>query len=208
MAFQSFKTLGQVLQQYTLSYSEDDIIGSPEPYTASDWLRKEIDFALREMSFNNSEHAVCENLIFPVLREIWREAFMPTLVLWSHQTLRYDAALQGVPDYVIARRSPLGKVVFEKPFLATIEAKKDDFERGWAQCAAGMLASQKINGFTSETVFGIVTNGKMWECGSLSMNKLVKHSRSFSIYNLDELTRALRYLFQECERFALAESSR
>ena len=207
MAFQSFKTIAEVLQQYTLRYSEEDFIEPTSPELPSELLRKEVDFSLREMSFNNSEHAICESLIFPVLRDIWREDFMRSLVLWSHQTLRYDNVLQGVPDYLIARRSPLGKVVFEKPFLAVIEAKKDDFDKGWAQCAAGMLAAQKLNGSSDGAVLGIVTNGKMWECGKLEGTRITKHASAFSIYNLNELTSALRYLFQECERFALLDSA-
>jgi hypothetical protein len=207
MAFQSFKTIGQVLQTYTLTFTEQDIFSLPEAHIASALLRSEVEFFLREMSFNNSEHAVCESLIFPVLRDVWREQFMQTLVLWSHQTLRYDSILQGVLDYVIARRSPLGKVVFDVPFLTTVEAKKDDFERGWAQCAAGMLAAQKLNGTTIGAVYGIVTNGKMWEFVQLHNAHITKHPRPFSIYELDELVAALYAFMLECHKLAVQITS-
>lgn len=199
MAFQSFKTIGEVLQKYLLTYREESFVSAMPTTEAPLRLREEIDFTLREMTFNNSENAVCESLIFPVLKEVWRESFTGTLALWSHQALRYDKVLSGVPDYIISRRSPLGKVVFESPFLAAVEAKKDDFVRGWAQCAAEMLAVQKINGFAEEAVFGIVTSGKVWEIAKLEGQIFTKHPASWSIFDLDALTTALRWLFRECE---------
>jgi hypothetical protein len=31
----------------------------------------------------------------------------------------------------LAKRSPLGKVVFDKPYLLLVGAKQDKFEEGW-----------------------------------------------------------------------------
>lgn len=81
--------------------------------------------------------------------------------MWSHQTIAYDENLCAMPDYLLAKPSPLGKKVFEKPFLVTGEAKKDDFIVGWGQCLAEMVPMQKLNGNAEKTLFGIVSNGQV-----------------------------------------------
>lgn len=48
----------------------------------------------------------------------------------SHQSIKYDSELFGIPDYIISKRSELGKIIFETPYLAVVEAKKDDFTSG------------------------------------------------------------------------------
>jgi hypothetical protein len=35
---------------------------------------------------NNSEAAICENLIYPVLKEVWK-VYRRKFILWSHETL-------------------------------------------------------------------------------------------------------------------------
>jgi hypothetical protein len=56
-----------------------------------------------------------------------------------------DHKLSGFPEYILASRSPLGKIVFDKPYLLLVEAKQDNFEAGWAQCLAEMIAAQRLN---------------------------------------------------------------
>ncbi len=46
-----------------------------------------------------------------------------------------------------------------EPYLLVVEAKRDDFVGGWAQCLAALVAAQKINKRTNQVLFGIVTNG-------------------------------------------------
>jgi len=62
----------------------------------------------------------------------------------------------------------LGKIIFESPYIAVIEAKKDDFTNGWAQCSLEMYAIQKINENDKLIICGIVSNGETWEFGKLS----------------------------------------
>ncbi len=54
----------------------------------------------------------------------------------------------------------LSEIVF--PLLAVVEAKQEDFVKGWGQCLAEMVAAQKLNaGVTPQpTIYGIVTTGK------------------------------------------------
>jgi len=70
----------------------------------------------------------------------------------------------GEPDYLIARRSKYGGM--EKPSLCVIEAKRDDFDGGWTQALAEMVASSG-----ADTCYAVVTTGKIWEFGKLE-NKI------------------------------------
>lgn len=82
--------------------------------------------------------------------KIWKEAPLET------------RDTKGVIDYLLA---PTG-AVYEAPLLALGEAKKEDFERGTAQCVAEMRACIQWNEERDNAVpsiFGIVTNGQLWQ---------------------------------------------
>lgn len=163
--------------------------------TLNEQFKADLDFMLREAVVDNSEYAICENLIYPVLKEVWRD-YSKYFVLWSHQTLYYNDDLSGLPDYTLAKRSPLGKVIFDKPFIVLVEAKKDNFEEGWGQCLAEMVAAREINQIPGFTVFGIVSNGDNWEFGKLQDNNFVKELTIYNISDLPKLFGALYEVFE------------
>lgn len=150
------------------------------------------------LGLDNSEWAICENLISPILTETWY-SYKDFFLLWSHHALTYDEDLSGVPDYLLAQKSPLGKIVFYKPFFVAMEAKKDDFTTGWGQCGAEMIACQKINQIEGQTIFGIVSNGKMWEFSKLCDRSFTKNIKPYRIADLDELFGAVNYVFEQCK---------
>ncbi|NEP19536.1 MAG: hypothetical protein F6J97_22030, partial [Leptolyngbya sp. SIO4C1] len=114
--------------------------------------------------------------------------------------LSADAKLSGFPEYTLARRSPLGKVVFDQPYLLLVEAKQDDFEAGWAQCLAEMVAAQKLNETAELTVFGIVSNGRVWQFGQLKEASFTENKQFYTIQDLEQLFAAVNYVFQQCEQ--------
>jgi hypothetical protein len=63
-----------------------------------------------------------------------------TLKLWKGVTFEAPFA-HGAADYLMTAN----RGYFEAPFLCVIEAKKDDFEQGLAQCLVEMLACQWNN---------------------------------------------------------------
>ncbi|WP_333148499.1 MULTISPECIES: hypothetical protein [unclassified Microcoleus] len=119
--------------------------------------------------FYHSEIAIGENIIYPVLKEVW-ENYRINFLLWSDQTLVYNENLLGIPDYILANRSPLGTVVFHKPYFILVEAKKESaFDEVWGQYLAEMIAVQRLNNEPEQTLFGIVSNGAMWQFGKLKL---------------------------------------
>lgn len=199
MSFNSYKRVSQVVSEFRIVYTESDFIVE-KPVRVDDYFRAELSLVLQEGAVDTSEYAVCEKFIYPVLKEVWK-SYREQLLLWSHPALTYDQALSGVPDYVIAQRSPLGRVVFEKPYCVVVEAKQDDFEGGWGQCLAEMIAVQKINGLPDQVVFGIVSNGKLWEFGHLNGVIFTKNVKTYLLSDLDALLAALHYVFEECRLF-------
>jgi hypothetical protein len=198
MPFTSYKDIGQVLKEYQITFEEANWVGQLE-LLISEYFESELEYSLETFSFDDSEYAICENLIYPILREVYKP-YKKWFTLWSHKPISFDENLCGTPDYIVAKKSPLGKPIFEKPFLITVEAKKDDFIAGWGQGLAEMLAAQKLNDISGDrTIFGIVANGKLWEFGKLKGNVFTKNIKSYSLAELEKLFGALNYVFHQAE---------
>ncbi len=197
MAFDSFKSIGEVAAEYQIKLFEDPFI-QPIALEINPFFREQLAFHLSEFSFRESESAVCEMVIFPILAEVYKN-HRHKFVLWSHKTLRYDDRLTGIPDYILSKRSPLSKLVWDKPYFVAVEAKKDDFVKGWGQCLAQMLAMQKLNENPQQSVYGIVSNGQSWEFGILTQDTFTQDPKAYPLSDLDDLISALNFLFQSCE---------
>ena len=195
MAFTSYKSIADVLGSFPLNYQEQNFIESVA-FSCDEYFISRLNTVVQEGVVFNSEYAICENIISPILTEVWRD-YIPDFLIWSHQPLNYDENLSGVPDYVVARRSLRGKVILEKPYVILVEAKKDNFEEGWGQCLAEMLAAQKINGDSLKRLFGMVSNGKLWEFGVLQENVFTKNRKYYVLEDLQELMGAVNFLFAE-----------
>lgn len=198
MPFTAYKTIGDVLKEYQITAMEANYIVETE-VAIREVFKEELEFNLREFVFAESEAAVCETIVFPILREVYR-SYRDKLMLWSHKALVYDAKLSGIPDYILAKRSPLGKQVFERPFFVAVEAKKDDFVAGWGQCLAEMLAMQKMNEPSeTQTIFGLVSNGKLWEFGKLKGDVFTQNITGYTLVELERLLGAIAFIFRQCE---------
>ncbi len=195
MAFTSYKSIADVLKSFPLNYRDADFV-QPVAFPADDYFGSRLNIVVQEGIVFNSEYAICENIISPILTEVWR-SYIQELLIWSHQPLVYDDNLSGVPDYVVAKRSRRGKVILERPYLIVVEAKKDNFEEGWGQCLAELLAAQKINEDPTQQIFGMVSNGKLWEFGLLQADLFTKNRKYYVLENLAELMGAVNFLFAE-----------
>jgi hypothetical protein len=205
MPFSAYKTVSSVLKEFQITYTESNFIVETE-FHVSDYFREDLEFTMREGVVDNSEFAICENLIYPVLKEVWKR-YYSGFVLWSHQSLTYDQYLSGFPEYILSKRSSLGKVVFEQPYFLLVEAKQDNFENGWAQCLAEMIAAQRLNENPEQEVFGIVSNGDRWQLGKLKSNVFTRNQTFYTIQELDKLFAAIDYVFQQCELLLDAQMS-
>lgn len=195
MSFNQYKSIAQVFADFPLNYEENNFL-KEKPLEIDSYFRSRFELILREGVVFNSEYAICEGVIFPILTEIWRE-YKSNLLIWSHQPINYDEKLSGIPDYIIAKKSSRGKIIFESPLLILVEAKKDNFEEGWGQCLAELITAQKINNQPEKILYGIVSNGKIWEFGQLQKDGFTKNIQEYSISHLEQLFAVLNYLFEQ-----------
>ena len=195
MAFtKKYKGLGDVILAYELHHVKENfkIIAKK---AAPKRLVKDLEFDMKEIPFEASEATIREVIIFPILKEAWKP-FNQYLTLWGHKAINADDELAGIPDYIIAKRSERGMIVFESPYIAVVEAKMDDFTGGWAQCALEMIAIQKLNNKAELPVFGIVTNGETWQFARLENGLFTEFTETFILRNLNELFSVLTTIFE------------
>jgi hypothetical protein len=197
MPFSNYKSLGETVKEFQVTYTEANFIAGIE-FKIPNGFREDLEFMMREGVVDNSEYAICENLIYPLLKEVWKQ-YHTKFIWWSHQFLNCDANLTGFPEYILAKRSPLGKIVFDKPYFLLVEAKQDNFDAAWGQCLAEMIAAQRLNENAEIVVFGITSNGDRWQFGKLQANTFTLNSTFYSIQELDKLFAAVNYVFQQCE---------
>jgi len=197
MAFSNYKSISTVIKKFQIKYVQSNFMLEID-FPVKESFREELDLLFMDGVIDNSEDAICENLIYPVLKEVWK-LYRSNLTLWSHETLVYDEDLSGVPDYMVTQRNPLGTIVFDKPYFLMVEAKQDKFEEGWGQCLAEMIAVQRINDDFISEVFGIVSNGKIWQFGKLIADVFTRNRNLYVIQDLDKLFAAVNYIFQQCE---------
>ena len=196
MAFSDFKTIPEVLEKFRIKYTVKDFVQMEEiPGTPSQQFLQEFEFCLQNIDVFASEAARCEAIIFPILKEIYKP-YAKNYALWIKKAISYDETLNGTPDYFIATRSELGIPVVGTPLIILVEAKKNDFDQGWGQCLAELVAAQKINADPDFPVYGIVSDGNLWEFGQLIGDAFTRNRTSVTMDNLPILFGAVDAVFK------------
>jgi hypothetical protein len=123
--------------------------------------------------------------------------------LWKGAAVQSDD-LNGTVDYVAAPN----RGYLDDPLLCIVEAKKDDFEQGLAQCLVEMKACQWRNDQAGNRVdiYGIVTNGTVWQFYKLARDGQVYETLPYALINLDRILGALNFVFAQCAKNILAFS--
>lgn len=182
---EAFKHLGITeLKRWTLT---------ADPVTISDFFRQRLD---RLQRFDLESLEVSKTLLIDAICEEGLEGF-ERLKVWKGAYLEGESVCGNV-DYLIAER----RGYLEAPFGCVIEAKKDNFEQGTAQCLVEMAACKWGNlqlGQDME-IYGIVTNGEGWKFYRLNRNGEVSESLLTGINEMPTLLGLLRTFFGLCDR--------
>lgn len=205
MAFSDFKAIPDVQEKFKITYATDDLLGSEEIVNPSDQFLSELEFSMKYIDVYASEGARCENVIYPILREVYK-GYADAYALWVKKPLSYDETLSGTPDYFISTRSELGILTVGTPLIILVEAKKNDFEQGWGQCLAELVAAQKINDDPDTPVYGIVSDGERWQFGKLINDAFTRHKTSFSVDNIPTLFGAINAVFKAASKASVGQS--
>ena len=194
MAFSDFKKISEVQETFDIIYAEEDFVKVQEAEPSEQFLQ-DFEWTRQNLNVFVSEAARCEAIIFPVLKENYK-AYANNYELWIGTSIAYNELLSGTPDYLISTRSRLGKTVVGKPLIILVEAKRNDFDRGWGQCLAELVAAQKMNNDADFPVYGIVTDGNLWQFGRLVGNTFAQNRADFTLANLPMLFGAVKAVFK------------
>ena len=205
MAFSDFKAIPDVQEKFKITYAIDNLLGTEEIINPSEQFLNELEFSMQHINVFVSEGARCETLIYPILREVYK-GYADGYALWVKKPLVYDQTLSGIPDYFISTRSELGMLTVGTPLIIMVEAKKNDFEEGWGQCLAELVAAQKINDDPDTPVYGIVSDGERWQFGKLVGDAFTQNRTSFSIDNLPALFGAIDAVFKATSKASAGQS--
>ncbi len=178
-------TLGEIIKKYSLQYrqkikldKQDSVFKCPEK------LKDDIVFVLQEIDYDNSIDSVYENLVYPVLKEAWKN-YSNHLSLWGHLTLTEAEAFHA--DYLITPRSELGKIVMEPPFLVVIEVILDNLKRNRPILIEKLCRIQQLNEEYATPIHGILTNGEIWEFIKIEKNVLTHYVQRLEIGEIENL---------------------
>lgn len=120
----------------------------------------------------------------------------PRLRAWKGEPLDSET-LTGVADLLVAPK----RAFVETPLLCAVEAKKDDFEQGRAQCVGEMAACRAVNeadGYRLD-VYGIVSNGQTWQFYRLAVAGTLYQTEFYTTRFLPELLAALYHVCAACD---------
>ncbi len=113
--------------------------------------------------------------------------------------MSYDDVLTGIPDYLFALRSELGKTMLGLPIIAVVQAKQNNFTEGWGQCLAEIIAAQQLNS-AKIPIYGVVTDGEVWHFGKLLAQTFIKNEEVFVISELGKIFAALHFIIHESQQ--------
>ncbi|MEK8015338.1 MAG: hypothetical protein VSS75_000615 [Candidatus Parabeggiatoa sp.] len=194
MAFTDFKSPAEVQTAYQITACEEHFLDIM-PKAPSERFLDNFKFTTTYFDVFSSEASRCENVIYPLLLEASRH-IVSDYSLWSHKSIVADATLSGTPDYIIASRSKLGKNVFGLPLVLVVEAKQNDFTKGWGQCLAELVAAQKLNEQPDYPVYGIVTDGELWQFGKLHETQFTQEVTRSTIDDIEKVFGSLYAVIQ------------
>ena len=192
MAYGTFKSVAEVAKKFDITVIQGKQFTQHKKLNVPDLLFSIIEDNLRDATNYVSEHAICDALIHPILSVVARSY---SLKIWSHVAYNVDEkkGLVGEPDYLIAPLTKYGEMA--RPALCIIEAKNDNFDKGWTQALAEMVASSLLG---ATTCYGIVSTGRLWQFGKFENDIFMTDSNFISATdNLQNVIDTLNWIFDE-----------
>jgi hypothetical protein len=199
LAYHQF-TLLQVTRRFQLVIQERPrLFAHYAPIEASEWLRTALDRMMPLALDFGTEKARSEFIIAPLLGEA-RELLDRAVSIYSGAELNVDpsAGLQGSCDYLIGL-SRL-RLEVEAPLIAVVVAKNENFQEGFAQCLAELVAVQRFNAADGRTVprlYGAVTTGNNWRFLQLEGNSATIDETDYHINQVERILGVLVGVLRE-----------
>ncbi len=192
MSYGKFKSVEEVATKFDIEVADRTPFVSEKKLDILDAFLSMVAKNLKDDTNYITEFAVCDAIIRPILGIV---AENYTLKVWSHVPYNVDddKGLVGEPDYLIAPKTKYGAMA--RPSLCIIEAKRDDFDEGWAQALSEMVASSLLG---TSLCYGIVTTGAIWQFGKLERGVFIMDPMYLSATTeLQRVFNTINWIFQE-----------
>jgi len=191
MSYGKFETIEQVSDTFEIEITRKMFINK-EKIEINDIILTMISRRLLEDANFVNEQAICQHIITPILDIVSDNH--ESLKVWSQITYTVDKErdLDGEPDYLIAPYAKNGGMSI--PLLCIMEAKQENWKKGWAQALAEMYAAS-VQG--AKVCYGAVTTGVLWQFGKLENGKIFTRDpvKLSAIDNLQRVLDTLNWLF-------------
>ena len=195
MPYGKFASIAEVARRFDITVSSNASFVERLAIAIPDYDLGRIEKKLTDdLNFIN-ETTICERIISPIL-ELVSDQY-ESLKIWSHVPYNVDQekGLVGEPDYLVAPRTKYGDMGV--PPLCIVEAKKDNFEEGWTQALAEMVAAS-FQG--ADVCYGVVTTGNTWAFGKLEQQVFIRDPKKFSAtVDLQEIFDVLSWVFHRAD---------
>jgi hypothetical protein len=189
-------TLKDLQRDFNLEATfQENLFTKITPRNASEWLKTGLFLGVELALQQDTEKARSELIISPVFVELRTQA-EKKISIFSGVEFNVDKKLRltGECDFLISRSAY--QMLLSAPIIVAVEAKRQDFEKGYAQCIAEMIAVRIFNereGNPTERVYGTVTTGDVWRFLMLENNHAFIETVSFDIR--EDLERILGILW-------------
>ncbi len=184
MAYSDFKALDQIPNQLGIHLkAESELYTHIPDADVSPWFTETIKRSYIKAIRINTENARQALIVDPVLIELSQQCHI-SFFLENSFNVDSCKGLIGNPDGIITQSD--NQLYISAPVVVLVEAKKSDLGSGLAQCIAEMEAARIFNERAESsitTIYGIVTDGALWQFLSLSHNTATIDSYLYSFGN-------------------------
>ncbi len=198
MSYSEFKTIAQVQEKFGLTVKEsENLFEDIQPLAISEYLQQTLKRNLSIANAINTEKARSELLIAPILLEI-RQIFDQKVGFFSGTEFNVDveAGLNGFCDFLLTASSEIYEI--SCPVITLVEAKNENIKGGLGQCIAEMVAAQRFNARTENSlpIYGVVTTGIIWKFLRLEEKTIWIDQEDYFIKEIGKLLGILSSPFQ------------
>ena len=171
MAYSDFKTLEQINEELGIVINEaNKIYSNIEPVEVSQWFIETIERTYTKAVTISTEVARQALIVDQVLIELG-EHIPISFFLGTTFNVDNSKGLTGAPDSLISKSN--NQLYITSTVIVLVEASICDLGEALPQCIAEMEAARIFNERKNNpisTVYGVVTNGELWQFISLMDN--------------------------------------
>jgi hypothetical protein len=186
MSYSSF-TIEDIEEKFgVVQLLEKDLFAIVKPRKISQWLVEHFDRFGNLALMQGTEKAKSEMIIAQIFADLrYQSEDRLSVFSGSEFNVNRKLGLSGFCDFLISRSS--SQNIIKAPVVIAVEAKRWNFEKGYAQCISEMIAARMFNeqkGNPQAIIYGCVTTGNVWQFLLLDGQKVLTDTVTYD-FNQD-----------------------